>query len=74
MQRLGVVGGLAVAVGAGDEQEVFFGREFGQIGLRQVEDGGGEAAFSGFLGGFFRESLGGAGLGTEKDRQRLEGR
>ena len=73
VQGLGVVRRFAVAVGAGDDQDVLLGGQFGDVGLRHVEDGGGEAALAGFLGGFLGQTLGGAGLRAEEDGQGLQG-
>jgi len=40
--------------------------------LRHVDDGGGEVAFAGLLGGALGEIFSGAGLRAEKNRERHE--
>ena len=77
VERLGVVGRFAFAVGARDHEHVFFRGEFGGVGLRHVENRRGKTAFAGFFRGFFGESLRRAGLRSEKNgerRQRLRRR
>jgi hypothetical protein len=47
VEGLCVVGRFAVAVGARDDEEIFFAGEFPGIGLGYLEDGGGEGAPAG---------------------------
>src|SRR5205085_1638258 len=65
VKSLGVVRRFAVAVGARDDEQIFFRRERSRRRLSHVDDRGREATFAGFLRGFFREAFSGAGLGTE---------
>ena len=74
VEGLGVVGRLTVAVGAGDDEEVLLGGEASEVDLREIDDGGGEVASAGLLGGAFGEAFGGAGLRAEDDRERRQRR
>src|SRR5690606_30214700 len=72
VQGLGVVRRFAVAVGAGGGEHVVGGGGVLGGGCGHGEEGGGEAALAGFLGGLFGEALGGAGLGAPEDGERGE--
>ena len=72
MEGLGAVGGLAVAVGADEDEDVSLGGEAGEVALGHVEDSGSECTLGRGLGGFFGEALGGAGLRAEENGEGCE--
>ena len=71
---LRVVGRVAVAVGAGDDEDVFLLGQIDGFILRHVHELGRKAALRRFLRRLFRQPLGGAGLAAVQEHQRLGGR
>jgi len=68
----GVVGRLAIAIGAGDDEEIALGRESGEVAGAQFPDGRGKTALACLFGDLFGQVFGVAGLGAEQDGERLQ--
>ena len=57
-KRFGVVGRIAVAVGAGDDEDTPFGGQLVRRVIGEIVDSGSEAKLARFVGGALRERFG----------------